>query len=56
LFLEKDAGHKGSKISGGEKQRVACARALIKKPKIFLMDEGTSALDVETEKKLLNNI
>lgn len=56
LFIEKDAGHRGSKVSGGEKQRVACARAIVKKPKIFLMDEGTSALDVETEKKLLKNI
>jgi len=46
LFIEKDAGHRGSKVSGGEKQRVACARAIVKQPKIFLMDEGTSALDV----------
>jgi ATP-binding cassette, subfamily B (MDR/TAP), member 1 len=47
-FLDRDAGLKGSKVSGGEKQRLACARALLKTPRIFLMDEGTSALDPET--------
>ena len=52
LFIEKDAGHRGSKVSGGEKQRVACARAIVKKPKIFLMDEGTNP----TEKGLMKNI
>jgi ABC-type multidrug transport system fused ATPase/permease subunit len=49
-------GPKGSKISGGEKQRVAVARALLRKPQIFLMDEGTSALDRETEKRVQENL
>lgn len=44
-FLERDVGPKGSKVSGGEKQRLACARSILRKPQIFLMDEGTSALD-----------
>ncbi len=47
-FLKKDVGSRGSKLSGGEKQRVACARAILKHPKIFISDEGTAALDPET--------
>jgi ATP-binding cassette subfamily B (MDR/TAP) protein 1 len=52
-FHERRVGPKGSNISGGEKQRVACARALLREPTIFLMDEGTSALDIVTERNVL---
>jgi ATP-binding cassette subfamily B (MDR/TAP) protein 1 len=38
-------GPGGNQISGGEKQRIAIARAIIKKPKIFILDEATSALN-----------
>ena len=55
-FLRRDVGSKASKLSGGEKQRVACARALLRKPRVFLMDEGTSALDRETERKVQASI
>lgn len=55
-FLQRDVGSKATKLSGGEKQRVACARAILRKPRVFLMDEGTSALDRETERKVQENI
>lgn len=49
-------GERGLKLSGGEKQRVAIARTLLKKPKIFLFDEATSALDTHTEKAIQENL
>ena len=45
-------GEKGIKMSGGEKQRIAIARALIKNSKILIFDEATSALDSENEKNV----
>jgi len=44
------------KLSGGEKQRVAIARTLLKAPAIVLLDEATSALDTKTERQIQVNI
>ena len=45
-------GERGLKLSGGEKQRVAIARTILKRPRILLFDEATSALDTRTEKEI----
>lgn len=45
-------GEKGIKLSGGEKQRVGLARAIFKRPQILFLDEATSHLDLESEKKI----
>jgi len=45
-------GERGLKLSGGEKQRVAIARTMLKKPAILIFDEATSALDSHTEKEI----
>ncbi len=49
-------GERGLKLSGGEKQRVAIARTILKDPKILLFDEATSALDTKTEREIQRSL
>ena len=49
-------GERGYKLSGGEKQRLAIARAILKNPRILILDEATSALDTRSERLIQNSL
>ena len=53
---QSTVGERGLKLSGGEKQRVAIARTILKQPRILLFDEATSALDSQTEQEILASL
>lgn len=57
MYLNKlQVGERGLRLSGGEKQRVAIARTLLKAPTIILLDEATSALDTHTERNIQESL
>ncbi|KJZ77065.1 hypothetical protein HIM_03386 [Hirsutella minnesotensis 3608] len=53
---ETQVGERGLRLSGGEKQRVAIARTILKNPRIIMLDEATSALDTHTEQEIQDNV
>jgi ATP-binding cassette subfamily B protein len=55
-FFNQEIQQKGSNLSGGQKQRLSLARAFVRKPKILILDDSTSAVDAKSEEAILHKI
>jgi ATP-binding cassette subfamily C protein len=56
LGLDTVAGERGALVSGGERQRIALARALLRRPRLLVLDEATSAIDLDGERAILERL
>ena len=56
LGIETILGERGSLVSGGERQRIALARALLRHPDLLVLDEATNALDIDSERRVLERL
>src|SRR6185295_15348017 len=56
MGLDARLGESGLRVSGGERQRLSIARALLRKPRLFIFDEATSALDSITEQQITQSV
>jgi ABC-type multidrug transport system, ATPase and permease components len=54
--IEEIIGEKGVKLSGGQKERLALARALIKNPKILILDDAFANIDTKTEEEIIKSL
>jgi ABC-type multidrug transport system fused ATPase/permease subunit len=54
--LDTVVGERGTLVSGGERQRIAVARAILRKPRLLVLDEATGAIDVESERKIFASL
>ena len=54
--IETVVGERGTLVSGGERQRIALARAILRRPRLLVLDEATSAIDVAGEREILKRL